>query len=710
MRAPAAVSRCIVDRQYAIEDTRNIGIMAHIDAGKTTLTERVLFFTGRTHRLGEVDDGTAVMDWMTQERERGITITSAATTCVWRERAINIIDTPGHVDFTVEVERSLRVLDSAIAVFCGVGGVEPQSETVWHQADKYRVPRIAFVNKLDRVGSDFDRVVEMMRKRLGANPLPMQIPVKMGDVFQGLIDLVEKRFVLYVDEGPATRVEYEEIPRDLVGQAEEARQHLIEEVAESSDELAEAYLESGEVDVALLKAAIRRGTIDNQFVPVFGGSAFKVKGVRLLLDAIVDYLPSPADRLPVEGINPKTDKVEKRAPLDDEPFAALAFKVMTDPFVGRLVFFRVYSGTLKTGASVLNARTGKQDRVGRVVQMHSNKREEVQQVYAGHIAASVGLKRVSTGDTLCEAKHPILLESMAFPEPVMSVAIEPRSRAEEEKLEGALASLADEDPSFRIKVDEETGQTIISGMGELHLEVLTDRLVREFKVEARVGKPQVSYRETVTQEVETRGQFIRQTGGKNHHADLLLRIEPNGAGEGHAFEEAVTPDVIPAAFRPAIRDGVRDALECGVLAGYPVVDVRTTLVGGSYHEEDSDEMAFRAAAAIGCRDGLRQAGPQLLEPMMSVEVRVPEDYMGDVINDINTRRGRVTGMEPHGDAQIVQATVPLAQMFGYVGDLRSLTQGRAVFTMQFARYEPVPESVTQQLIAPGFASRMESAG
>ncbi|MGD8394304.1 MAG: elongation factor G [Candidatus Eiseniibacteriota bacterium] len=699
-----------MSRQFAIEDTRNIGIMAHIDAGKTTLTERILFFTGRTHRLGEVDQGTAVMDWMTQERERGITITSAATTCVWHGKSINIIDTPGHVDFTVEVERSLRVLDAAIAVFCGVGGVEPQSETVWRQADRYHVPRVAFVNKLDRVGSDFDRVVRMIRERLGARAVPVQLPIMIGDVFQGLLDLVENRFILYSEEGQSTRAEVQEIPRDLAERAAAARQALIEEVAEFSDELAECYLEGRDIDVRLLKAAIRKGTIAHQIVPVFGGSAFKVKGVRLLLDGIIDYLPSPGDRPPVEGMDPANEKTLSRAPSDDEPFCALAFKVATDPFVGRLVFFRVYSGVLDSNAAVLNPRIGKHDRVGRVVRMHSNKREELEHVYAGQIAASVGLKRVHTGDTMCDSKHPIVLESMTFPEPVMSVAIEPRTRAEEEKLNAALGSLADEDPTFRMKVDEETGQTLISGMGELHLEILTDRLLREFKLQARIGKPQVSYRETVTRVGEARGQFIRQTGGKNHFADLLVRVAPGESGSGFTFADELPAGLVPPALVQAARAGARDSMEGGVLAGYPVVDVKVTLVDGSYREDESDEMAFRAAGSIGCREALRAAGPQLLEPMMEVEVVVPEDYMGDVIADINARRGRVTGMAPRGDVQIVDATVPLAKMFGYVGDLRSLSQGRAVFTMQFAHYEPVPETVAQQMIAPGLAPGLESTG
>ncbi len=697
-------------RKFAIEDTRNIGIMAHIDAGKTTLTERVLFFTGRTHRIGEVHDGNTVMDWMVQERERGITITSAATSCEWQECTINLIDTPGHVDFTVEVERSLRVLDGAVAVFCGVGGVEPQSETVWRQADHYRVPRLAFVNKLDRVGADFDQVVGAIRERLGSRPVPVQLPVKMADAFQGIIDLVEMRFVVYVDEGVATKADDTEVPRDLVEMANSARQHLLDEVSEFDEELLQAYVDGGEIQNEWIRRAIRRGTLENSIVPVFGGSAFKTKGVRLLLDGVIDYLPSPADRPAVAGVSPATGNTEERLPVDSEPFAALVFKVMTDPYVGRLVFFRVYSGSVKTGEAVLNPATGKKDRLGRLVRMHANKREEVSEVYAGEIVAGVGMKRVATGDTICSAKKPISLESLEFPEPVMSVAIEPRTRADEDKLSAALESLADEDPTFTVNVDEETGQTIISGMGELHLEVLVDRLVREFKVEARVGKPQVSYRENISRTAESRGQFIRQAGGKGQYGDVLARVEPLEPGAGFEFENRAGDEEVPAQFIPAIEEAVRDAMEGGVLAGYPVVDVRVIVVGGSTNEEDASDMAYRAAASIAVRDAMRAAGPQLLEPVMDVEVVVPEDYTGEVLNDVNARRGRVFGMEPRGDAQVIRARVPLSKMFGYVNDLRSLTQGRAVFTMQFAQYEAVPDAVTQGMIAPGSSPPFATAG
>jgi elongation factor G len=687
-----------VARQFSIERTRNIGIMAHIDAGKTTLTERILFYTGRIHRAGEVHEGTTTMDWMEQERERGITITSAATTTVWNKHAINIIDTPGHVDFTVEVERSLRVLDGAIAVFCGVGGVEPQSETVWRQADKYAIPRIAFVNKLDRVGSDFDFVVRMIRERLGARPVTVQIPVMMGDIFQGLIDLVEMQFVAYVEEGTNVRPEPQTIPKDLLAKADAARHTLLDEVAEFSDELMAAYLEGGTLDPALLRGAIRRGTLANKIVPVFGGSAFKHKGVRLLLDGVVDYLPSPADVPPVTGKHPSKDTDEVRRPSDDEPFSGLAFKVMTDPFVGRLVFLRVYSGTLASGSSLLNATTQKSERLGRLVRMHANKREEVEEAHAGQIVAGVGLRRVSTGDTLCDPQHPILLEKMHFPEPVISVAIEPKTKADEEKLGSALQKLAEEDPTFQIKTDEDSGQTIISGMGELHLEILTDRMLREFRVEASVGKPQVAYRETITQTVEHRERYVKQTGGHGQYGDVTIRLEPN-PGTAFTFVDKIVGGAIPREYVTATHRGVLDSLETGVLAGFPVVDVKVTLVDGSYHEVDSSEMAFRVTGMRAMKAALQQASPQLLEPVMEVEVVVPEEYMGEVISDLSSRRGRITGMFRRGDAQIVVAHVPLAAMFGYATDLRSVSQGRAVYTMQFARYEAVPEGVAQAVVS-----------
>jgi elongation factor G len=688
-----------VARQYPIEKTRNIGIMAHIDAGKTTLTERILFYTGRIHRAGEVHEGTATMDWMEQERERGITITSAATTTVWNKHSINIIDTPGHVDFTVEVERSLRVLDGAIAVFCGVGGVEPQSETVWRQADKYGIPRIAFVNKLDRVGSDFDFVVRMIRDRLGAHPVPVQIPVKMGDLFQGLIDLVEMQFIVYFEEGGQTRIEVEPIPKDLVAKADEARHELLDSVAEFSDDLMHAYVDGKTITPELLKPAIRRGTLAGKIVPVFGGSAFKHKGVQKLLDGVVDYLPAPSDIPPVKGLHPTKEGVEEvRRPSDDEPFSGLAFKVMTDPFVGRLVFVRIYSGTLTSGSSILNATTDKSERLGRLVRMHANKREDVEEVYAGQIVAAVGLRRVSTGDTLCDGDHPVVLESMHFPEPVISVAIEPKTKSDEEKLATALQKLAEEDPTFRIRVDEESGQTIISGMGELHLEIITDRMLREFKVEATVGKPQVSYRETITRTVEHRERYVKQTGGHGQYGDVSIRLEPN-AGHGYQFVDKIVGGAIPREYIPAVQKGVHDALESGILAGFPVVDVKVTLYDGSYHDVDSSEMAFRMAGSKAVREALTKAGPQLLEPIMEVEVVLPEEYMGEVISDLSSRRGRITGMFRRGDAQVVVAHVPLAQMFGYATDVRSASQGRAVYTMQFARYEAVPEGVAQTLVS-----------
>ena len=685
-------------RQFSIEKTRNIGIMAHIDAGKTTLTERILFYTGRIHRAGEVHEGTTTMDWMEQERERGITITSAATTTVWDKHAINIIDTPGHVDFTVEVERSLRVLDGAIAVFCGVGGVEPQSETVWRQADKYGIPRIAFVNKLDRVGSDFDFVVRMIRERLGAHPVPVQIPVMMGDIFQGIIDLVSMQFVAYIEEGTIIRPEAQPIPKDLIAKADAARHTLLDSVAEFSDELMAAYLEGGPLDPVLLRGAIRRGTMASKIVPVFGGSAFKHKGVRLLLDGVVDYLPSPADVRPVVGRHPTHEGEEVRRPSDDEPFSGLAFKVMTDPFVGRLVFLRVYSGTLASGATLLNATTQKNERLGRLVRMHANKREEVDEAHAGQIVAGVGLRRVSTGDTLCDPDHPILLESMHFPEPVISVAIEPKTKADEEKLATALQKLAEEDPTFQIRTDEDSGQTIISGMGELHLEILTDRMLREFRVEASVGKPQVAYRETITQTIEHRERYVKQTGGHGQYGDVKIRLEPNPGG-GFVFIDKIVGGAIPREYIQPIHRGVRDSLESGMLAGFPVVDVKITLLDGSYHEVDSSEMAFRVTGMRAMREALQRANPQLLEPIMEVEVVVPEEYMGEVISDLSARRGRITGMFRRGDVQVVVAHVPLAAMFGYATDLRSASQGRAVYTMQFARYEAVPEGVAQAVVS-----------
>jgi elongation factor G len=674
--------------------------MAHIDAGKTTLTERILFYTGRIHRVGEVHDGAATMDWMEQERERGITITSAATTTFWRDQRINIIDTPGHVDFTVEVERSLRVLDGAVAVFCAVGGVEPQSETVWRQADRYNVPRVAFVNKMDRVGADFWNVVEMMRNRLGAHPVVLQVPETLADQFMGVIDLVEMKAITFVEEGMGSQFEVVDIPKDLRKVADEHRHHLVEAVAEFDEDLLHRYLEGQPYTEEDLRRAIRKGTLAGRIQPVLCGSAFKNKGVQRLLDAVVDYLPSPMDVPPIKGTNPKTleHDVVRRA-SDDEPFSALAFKIMNDPYVGKLTFFRVYSGTVKQGDAVLNARRGARERIGRLVMMHANKREEISEVSTGDIAACIGLKNVSTGDTLCDQAYPIALEAMRFPEPVISVAIEPRSKADEEKLVNALQRLSEEDPTFRVRTDEETAQTLISGMGELHLEILVDRMVREFNVEANVGKPQVAYRETVTQAVEGQTRFIRQSGGKGMYAVIELRLEPHGPGNGFVFESQVKGGRVPREFWGSVEKGVVEAMESGVLAGYPVVDVKAILLDGQYHEVDSSEMAFKIAGSMAFKDLAQKAKPRLLEPVMDVEVVVPDEYMGDVIGDLTARRGRIGGMFQRSDARVIAASVPLAEMFGYATKLRSLTQGRAVYSMQFSRYEEMPQSLAEAIVA-----------
>ena len=685
-------------KRFPLEKLRNIGIMAHIDAGKTTTTERILFYTGRLHRMGEVHEGSATMDWMEQEKERGITITSAATTCFWRDYRINIIDTPGHVDFTAEVERSLRVLDGAVALFCAVGGVEPQSETVWRQADKYGVPRIAFVNKMDRVGADFYNVVEMIKVRLGAHPVPVQIPIGEGDMFNGLIDLIKMKAVIYDESSLGTKWYEEEIPRDMMDKAEEYRTILVEAAAEFDDQLMEKYFEGEEISEEELKAAIRKGTLSNHLVPVLLGSAFKNKGVQRLLDAVIDYLPSPLDIAAVEGVDPRSDKVVKREVSDDAPFTALAFKVMTDPYVGKLTFFRVYSGSVKAGSYVYNSNTGKKERLGRILQMHANHREDIDEVFTGDIAAAVGLKATRTGHTLCDPNKPIILESMKFPEPVISVAIEPKTKADADKLGDALAKLSDEDPTFRVSTDEETGQTLISGMGELHLEIIVDRLLREFKVEARVGRPQVAYKETITEKVKVEGKFIRQSGGRGQYGHVIMEVEPNEQGKGFEFENKIVGGVIPKEFIPAVKLGVEDALKNGVLAGYPVVDVKATLLDGSYHEVDSSEMAFRIAGSIATKEALQKGKSILLEPIMDVEVVVPEEYMGDVIGDLNSRRGKVTGILPRKDAQVVEALVPLAEMFGYATRLRSITQGRAVYTMQFHHYEPVPKEVADKIV------------
>ncbi|MBO2522219.1 MAG: elongation factor G [Firmicutes bacterium] len=685
-------------RQVPIERTRNIGIMAHIDAGKTTTTERILFYTGRVHKIGEVHEGAATMDWMVQEKERGITITSAATTCFWRDHRINIIDTPGHVDFTVEVERSLRVLDGAVAVFCAVAGVEPQSETVWRQADKYHVPRIAYVNKMDRVGANFYNVVEMIRERLGANPIPIQVPIGVEDSFRGMVDLIHNQAVVYTDD-LGTRTELAEIPAELADEVAAAREKMIEAIVEHDEELMEKYLEGEEITPEELKRGLRKACLASKAVPVLCGSSFKNKGVQLLLDAIVDYLPSPLDLPPVRGIDPRTDEEITRELVDEAPFAALAFKVATDPFVGKLTFFRVYSGTLKAGSYVYNSVSGQKERIGRILQMHANHREERDEVHSGDIVAAVGLKATTTGDTLCDENHPIVLEKLEFPEPVIDQAIEPKTKADQDKLALALQRLAEEDPTFQVRTDEETGQTIIRGMGELHLEIIVDRLLREFKVEANVGKPQVAYRETIRSSVKQEGKFIRQTGGRGQYGHVWLEIEPNERGKGFEFINKIVGGVVPKEYIPAVEAGVREAMENGVLAGYPMVDVKVTLFDGSYHEVDSSEMAFKLAASIGFKEGARKADPVLLEPIMKVEVVTPEDFMGDVVGDLNARRGRIEGMERRGNGQVIRALVPLASMFGYATDLRSLTQGRAVYTMHFSHYEEVPANIAQELVA-----------
>ncbi len=681
-----------------LEKTRNIGIMAHIDAGKTTTTERILFYTGKVHRMGEVHDGAATMDWMEQEKERGITITSAATTCYWKGFRINIIDTPGHVDFTVEVERSLRVLDGAIAVFCGVGGVEPQSETVWRQADKYHVPRVAFINKMDRVGSDFDNTVKMIRERLGARPVPVQIPLGTGDQFTGLIDLLKMKAVIYDAESMGARWEEIEIPADHAKKAEQAHHELLEAAAEFDDEVMEKYLNGQEPDIEVVRRALRKGTLKVDIVPVLCGAAFRNKGVQRLLDAVIDYLPSPIDVPPVEGVEPKREKVEHRKPSDDEPFSALAFKIQSDSYVGRLTYFRVYSGVAKAGTYVLNPRENRKERLGRILLMHANKREDIDTVSSGDIAAAVGLRFTKTGDTLCDTKHPILLESMNFPDPVIHIAIEPKTKADQERLNESLSKLMEEDPTFKVALNEETGQTIISGMGELHLEIITDRLIREFRVRANVGKPQVAYKEAITRSVQSEGRLIRQGGGKGQYAHVVIELEPMPRGTGFAFENRIVGSVIPKEYIPAISQGIRESMNSGILVGYPMVDIKATLLDGSFHPDDSSEVAFKTAGSIAFYEGIKKAGPVLLEPMMKVEVVVPEDYVGEVLGDLNARRGQITGMHMRKDANIVVATVPLAEMFGYATDLRSRTQGRAMFTMQFSHYQEVTETESKRIL------------
>ena len=692
-------------RKVTLENTRNIGIMAHIDAGKTTTTGRILYYTGVNYKLGETHEGTATMDWMEQEQERGITITSAATTCYWKgskdqfpQTRINIIDTPGHVDFTVEVERSLRVLDGSVTVMCAKGGVEPQSETVWRQADHYHVPRMIYVNKMDITGADFYHVLDMVHDRLKANAVPIQLPIGKEDTFKGIIDLVEMDADIYYDQlGKDMRVE--PIPEDMVDLANEYREKLLDAVSMFDDEIMELYLEGKEIPTAKIRAAIRQATCAVEMVPVTCGSSYRNKGVQKLLDAIVDYMPAPTDVPAIKGVNPKTDEEEERKSSDDEPFAALAFKIMTDPYVGRLSFFRVYSGTLTTGSSVLNATKGKRERMGRILQMHANHREDIESVYSGDIAAVVGLKNTTTGDTLCDEKHPIILESMEFPEPVIRVAIEPKTKAGQEKMSVALAKLAEEDPTFRTYTDEETGQTIIAGMGELHLEIIVDRLLREFKVEANVGAPQVAYKETIRKAVDQDTKYARQSGGKGQYGHVKIHVEPNESGKGYEFVNAVVGGAIPKEYIPAIDAGIQGAMLSGTVAGYPVVDVKVTLFDGSYHEVDSSEMAFKIAGSMAFKEAMRKADPTLLEPIMKVCVIVPDEYMGDVIGDLNARRGQIQGYEMRSGAQQIDAFVPLAEMFGYATDLRSRTQGRGQYTMEPSHYIELPKGLQEKLIA-----------
>lgn len=683
--------------RIALEHVRNIGIMAHIDAGKTTTTERILFYTGRVHRMGEVHDGAATMDWMAQEKERGITITSAATTCFWQGHRVNIIDTPGHVDFTVEVERSLRVLDGAVAVFCAVGGVEPQSETVWRQADKYRIPRIAFINKMDRTGADFYNVIDMMKKRLGANPVPIVLPIGSGDLFTGLIDLINMRAILYVD-AHGRHFEYADIPADLQEEADKWRLHLLEEIASYDEHLMDKYLAGETLTGDEIRLALRKGCIDLSIIPTIAGAAFKNKGVQRLLDAVIDYLPSPMDVGAVQGFDATTLEPKEREPKDDQPLSALAFKIMTDPYVGRLTFFRVYSGQVKTGEMVLNTNTGRRERIGRLMLMHADKREERHIVTTGEIAAVVGLKGTRTGDTLSDEKQAIILEKMEFPEPVIRVAVEPASKADGEALSSGLSKLAEEDPTFKISTDEETGQTIIAGMGELHLEIIVDRLKREFKVHANIGAPQVAYKESITEEAEAEGKFVKQSGGRGQYGHCVIRLKPNEPGKGYQFVNQIVGGAIPKEYIMPVNQGIEGALKNGILAGYPIEDVIVELFDGSYHEVDSSEMAFKVAGSMAVQEAIRKAGPILLEPYMDLEVVVMDDYLGDVMGDMTSRRGNIQGMDKRSDAQVVRALVPLSEMFGYATDLRSLTQGRAVFTMQFSKYQQVPEAVKDRIL------------
>ncbi|MEE8324660.1 MAG: elongation factor G [Candidatus Humimicrobiaceae bacterium] len=686
-----------MSRQVSLKNTRNIGITAHIDAGKTTTTERILYYTGKTYKIGEVHDGAAVMDWMIQEQERGITITSAATTTFWKDHMINVIDTPGHVDFTVEVERSLRVLDGMIAIFCAVGGVEPQSETVWRQAVKYNVPRIAFVNKMDRSGADFFYVLEMMKNRLGANPMPVQIPIGKEDKFEGIIDLISMRAILYKDE-MGIKFEYEDIPEELKATAEKYRQELIENIANYNDTILSKYVENIPISEQELKEAIRNITINVEGIPVFCGSAFKNKGVQPLLDAVVDYLPSPLEVVAPTGINPDIDKEVSREVDDSEPFSGLVFKIMSDPFVGRLSYVRIYSGTLSSGMQVLNTNSGKKSRIGKLLEMHANTREELKESYSGDIIAIVGLKNVNTGDTISDIRQPIRYESITFPEPVLAIAIEPKTKDDQEKLGRSLSKLTEEDPTFKVETDSETGQTIISGMGELHLEIIVDRLMREFGVDANVGKPQVSYRETITKEAQIEGKYIRQSGGRGQYGHVVVRFEPNEYGKGYEFEDKTKGGAIPREYIKSIEKGIEEAMGTGEVAGYPVVDIKAVLLDGSYHEVDSSEMAFRIAASKAFREAMKKTHPILLEPVMEVEVVVPDEYMGEVIGDLNSRRGKVSSVNLRNKNRIIKSEVPLSEMFGYATDMRSKTQGRGTFSMQFSKYEPMPANVADEII------------
>jgi elongation factor G len=686
-------------RQASLERTRNIGIMAHIDAGKTTTTERILYYTGMTHKMGEVHEGAATMDWMEQERERGITITAAATTCFWKDHRINIIDTPGHVDFTIEVERSLRVLDGAVAVFDSVQGVEPQSETVWRQADKYQVPRIAFMNKMDRIGADFYFSVQTIIDRLGANPVPIQIPIGRETEYRGSIDLITMKAYVYDDETLGAKYKIEEIPADLAEKAKEYREKMLEAVAEFDDQVMEKYLNGQSLTEEEIRRVVRAGAISLKVTPVLCGSAFKNKGVQQLLDGVVDFLPSPVDIPAVKGIDPNTGKELERKPADTEPFSALAFKIMSDPFAGQLTYFRVYSGTLKTGTPVLNVTKGTKDRIGRLLKMHANKREEIDAAHAGDIVAAVGLKGATTGDTLADEKQPVLLEVMKFPEPVIAMAIEPKTKQDQEKMGFALQKLAQEDPSFRVRTDEETAQTIIAGMGELHLEIIVDRLLREFKVEANVGKPEVAFRETIRRKAEAESKYIKQTGGRGQYGHVVLTVEPSESGKGLEFVNKVVGGAIPKEYIPAIEKGVKERMENGVIAGYPLRDIKVTVIDGSYHEVDSNEMAFKIAGSMGFSDACKKADAVLLEPIMKVEVLVPQEFMGDVIGNLNGRRGKVQGMKVRAGAQAIEASVPLMEMFGYATDLRSRTQGRATYSMEFDRYEQVPKQISEAIVA-----------